>query len=180
MHRCAIGTGTGRIGRIEANKQNAVLLCFLFNPVECVPVGPRCHSVTKLFTSPFLFTSLHIVKRFHAKHGNSIKGQAVNSGVEIMPSLFAGASFPLASRLTTFDLISNRFELASVVCSVRECWMGLLAPQRTERKPPTISRAAAGRAAGLKCQALPDNGRSASLSRPVGPLSILAFPKRLL
>jgi hypothetical protein len=36
-----------------------------------------------------------------------------------MPSLFAGASFPLASRLTTFDLISNRFKLASVVCSVR-------------------------------------------------------------
>jgi hypothetical protein len=40
-----------------APKQNTVLLRSLFDPVECVPIGPRCHSFTKPFASVFLSAS---------------------------------------------------------------------------------------------------------------------------
>lgn len=66
MRRSTDRTGTGSIGRTHANKQNTVLLRFMFDSVEHLPICPRRHSFTKRFSSTFLFASLHIQKRFHA------------------------------------------------------------------------------------------------------------------
>lgn len=72
MRRSAVGTGSGGVGRINANKTNTVLLRFVFDPVEYPPVCPRRHSFAKVFAPALLFAALHVVKRFDANRVDGV------------------------------------------------------------------------------------------------------------
>src|SRR5215510_14846515 len=78
MRRSALGTGSGSVGRIYANKTNTVLLRFVFDPVEYPPVGPRRHRFTKRFASALLFATLQIVKGFDANRVDGAPRQLID------------------------------------------------------------------------------------------------------
>jgi hypothetical protein len=118
MRRSAIGTGSGSIGRINAHKTNTVLLSFLFDPVEHLPVCPRRHSLTKRFASALLFATLHIVKGFNTNGINLMPRQLIDNSIDQVVPLFLRFCSSLATRLTAFDLIPDSFELFAVMISV--------------------------------------------------------------
>jgi hypothetical protein len=106
MHRPTSGTGTRSIGRIDANKQNTVLLGFTFDSVEHSAICPRRHSFTKTFTSDRLLSSLHVVKRFHSNHPDVAKRQLVDSSVDQVLPFFKRSRSALTAWLSASDLIS--------------------------------------------------------------------------
>jgi hypothetical protein len=119
MHRSAVGTGSGSVGRIYANKQNTVLLCFVFDPVEYPPVCPRRHSFTKRFTSALLLAPLHIVKGFDANCADCVPGHLIDNSIDQILALLIRFGSSFAAGFAAFDLISDLFELCAVMIPIR-------------------------------------------------------------
>ena len=61
-HQSTRWTCPGGVSRWYKHKTNTVLLCFCLCPGEYLPICPRCHSFSKIFSSILLFTGLKTFK----------------------------------------------------------------------------------------------------------------------
>ena len=107
MHRTTSGAGTRGVGRIKLNKQNTVLLGFVFDPGEYPAICPRCHSFTKRFASLLLLSTSHIVKSLDANNLDASKRQLIDSSIDKILALSKCPGSALTAGLAASDLTST-------------------------------------------------------------------------
>jgi hypothetical protein len=101
------------------SKFYTVFLTFLCNHLYHLTICPRCHRFSELFSSVFLFTCFEMLQILDCQQLQAIKRQSVYLlPNEIIP-VPDRSCFSFAARLSSFDLVSNGFEISSVVIATR-------------------------------------------------------------
>jgi len=118
-HHTTIRTYPGGVGRRHIHKTNTVLLSFVLDPVEYLPVCPWSHGFSEISTSVFSLSPFHVVKILNTKNLHVLPGKFINNLIYIVGTFFIALFTRFRTRFPFKNLIPNTFKTGSKKSSGR-------------------------------------------------------------
>lgn len=113
-HLSTNGACQGSVRGRVLHQENTVLLGNMRRPRKNSPVHPRCHSLTKLFTSIPPLASFQILEVLQSKNPHCIPRQRLQRAIEVMVALSQCPSHRPASTFPASNFVADLLKLVAV------------------------------------------------------------------
>jgi hypothetical protein len=112
-HHTTVRAYPGGVGRRHEHKTNTVLLSFVLDPVEYLPVCPWSHGFSEISTSVFSLSPFHVIKIFNTENLHVLPGKFINNLIYIVGTFFIALFARLRTRFSFKNFISDIFKISS-------------------------------------------------------------------